>query len=163
MSVDVTTAAGVATVTIDRQEALNALNVETLTELRRCLMEAEMEVTGGASPRVSPFIDPYDMGALLQRAGFALPVVDSEKITVEYSSLFKLMQDLRGMGASNAVKNRLAKPTRRDVLMRAAEKFGGAATFHVVYAIGWAPAETKPKPLKPGSGETSLAAVLGKA
>jgi NADH dehydrogenase [ubiquinone] 1 alpha subcomplex assembly factor 5 len=145
------------------------LGNESLKELRQCLMEAELEVTGGASPRVSPFADAHDIGALMQRAGFALPVVDSDKITVQYANPLKLMQDLRGMGASNAIRNRLMKPTRRAVIMKAArlyhEKFADQdgyvpATFHVIYAIGWAPHESQPKPLKPGSARNRLAEAL---
>lgn len=145
------------------------LGGETLRELRAALMEAEMAVTGGASPRVSPFIDLRDMGALMQRAQFALPVVDSEIITVDYSSPLKLMQDLRGMGATNATFNRLLKPTRRKVILEAArlyqEKFGDAAgrvpaTFQVVYVIGWAPHASQQKPLKPGSAAARLADAL---
>lgn len=145
------------------------LGGESLLELRQCLMEAELAVTGGASPRVSPLIDPFDMGALLQRAGFALPVVDSDKIVIHYSNPLKLMQDLRGMGASNATYNRLLKPTRREVILKAAqiyqEKFADGeghvpATFHVIYAIGWAPHETQPQPLKPGSAKSRMAEAL---
>lgn len=145
------------------------LGNESLKELRQCLMEAELEVTGGASPRVSPFADSHDIGALMQRAGFALPVVDSDKIVVSYSNPLKLMQDLRGMGASNATYNRLMKPTRRSVLMKAAqlyqEKFADAdgyvpATFHVIYAIGWAPDASQPKSLQPGSAKNKLAEAL---
>jgi NADH dehydrogenase [ubiquinone] 1 alpha subcomplex assembly factor 5 len=145
------------------------LGNESLKELRQCLLEAELAVTGGASPRVSPFADAHDIGALMQRAGFALPVVDSDKITVQYSNPLKLMQDLRGMGASNATHNRLMKPTRRSVIMKAAqlyhEKFAGndgyvPATFHVIYAIGWAPDASQPKPLQPGSAKNKLAEAL---
>jgi NADH dehydrogenase [ubiquinone] 1 alpha subcomplex assembly factor 5 len=145
------------------------LGGESLFELRQCLMEAELEVSGGASPRVSPFVDPFDMGALMQRAGFALPVVDSDKIVVHYSNPLKLMQDLRGMGASNATYNRLMKPTKRSVLMRAAELYMQKfvdnegrvpATFHVIYAIGWAPAAGQQKPLQPGSAKNRMAEAL---
>ncbi len=145
------------------------LGGESLYELRHCLMEAELAVTGGASPRVSPFADSQDVGALMQRAGFALPVVDSDKIVVRYAHPLKLMQDLRGMGASNATYSRLMKPTRRGVLLKAAEiyhdKFADAdgavpATFHVIYAIGWAPDESQQKPLKPGSARNKLAEAL---
>lgn len=145
------------------------LGGESLKELRHCLLEAELEVTGGASPRISPLIDPFDMGALMQRAGFALPVVDSDKIVVRYASPLKLMQDLRGMGASNATYNRLMKPTRRGVIMRAAELYYQKfvddegrvpATFHVVYAIGWAPAAGQQRPLRPGSASNRIADAL---
>lgn len=146
------------------------LGGETLRELRQSLLEAEIAVTGGASPRVSPFIDARDMGALLQRGGFALPVVDSDIITVDYSSPLKLMQDLRGMGATNAVYNRLLKPTRRAVILEAAkiyaEKFGDAkgrvpATFQIIYAIGWSPHASQQKPIQPGSAKMKLADALG--
>lgn len=145
------------------------LGGETLRELRQCLMEAELAMSGGASPRVSPFIDPRDMGALMQRAGFALPVIDSDLVTVHYSSPLKLMQDLRGMGAANATYNRLMKPTRRQVILEAArlyqEKFGDAdgkipATFQVVYAIGWSPHESQQQAQKPGSAKHKLADAL---
>lgn len=145
------------------------LGGETLRELRIALLEAETNVTGGASPRVSPFIDLRDMGALLQRANFALPVIDSEIITVDYSSALKLMQDLRGMGAANASFNRLKIPTRRRVLLEAAkiyqDQFGDSngripATFQVIYAIGWAPHGSQQKPLKPGSAAARLADAL---
>ena len=145
------------------------LGGETLKELRQCLMEAELIVTGGASPRVSPFVDMRDMGALMPRAGFALPVVDAEKITVHYSSPLKLMRDLRGMGAANITHNRPQGFTRKAVLLEAArlyqEKFsesGGevTATFEAVFVIGWAPAESQQKPLKPGTAKTRLAQAL---
>lgn len=142
---------------------------ESLKELRTSLMEAELAVSGGASPRVSPFIDTHTMGALMQRAGFALPVVDSDIITVDYANPLRLMHDLRGMGASNATHHRLMRPTRRDVLLEAARlyhaKFADAdghvpATFEVVYAIGWAPHQSQQQPLKPGSATHRLADAL---
>jgi len=142
---------------------------ETLKELRQSLMEAELRVTGGASPRVSPFADLRDMAALLQRAGFALPVADSDRITVDYTDPFKLMRDLRAMGASNATFNRLRLPTRRAVFMEAAkiykEKFGDAAgrvpaTFDILYVIGWSPHESQQQPMKPGSAKARLADAL---
>ena len=145
------------------------LGGESLRELRDSLMQAELAVTGGASPRVSPFIDMRDMGGLMQRAGFALPVVDSDMITVDYPHALKLMQDLRGMGASNATRNRLMIPTRREVLLEAGkiyqEKFGSItgrvpATFQVIYAIGWKPHESQQQPLKPGSTTVRLADAL---
>jgi malonyl-ACP O-methyltransferase BioC len=142
---------------------------ETLRELRACLMEAELNVSGGASPRVSPFIDLRDMGALMQRAGFTLPVVDSDIITVDYPHPLKLMEDLRGMGASNATLDRLHKPTRRAVIFESArlyqEKYADEegripATFQIVYAIGWSPHESQQKPLMPGSARHRLADAL---
>ncbi len=147
------------------------LGGETLRELRECLMEAELDATGGVSPRVSPFIDLRDMGALMQRAGFALPVVDSDIITVHYRNPMTLMDDLRGMGASNATYNRLKKPTRKNVFLDAGvkymskftEKVGDVmpATFQVIYAIGWAPHAGQQKPLSPGSAKARLAEALG--
>lgn len=145
------------------------LGGESLKELRAALMDAELAVSGGASPRVSPFIDMRDMGALLQRAGFALPVVDNEIITVDYAHPLQLMRDLRGMGASNATRNRLMIPTKRQVLLEAAylyqEKFGDGmgrvpATFEIIYAIGWRPHGSQQKPLKPGSAAARLAETL---
>lgn len=145
------------------------LGGDTLRELRLAMLEAETTVTGGASPRVSPFIDLRDMGALLQRAQFALPVVDSEIITVDYASPLSLMQDLRGMGAANATFNRLRLPTRRRVMLEAArvyqESFADGAgripaTFQVIYAIGWAPHGSQQKPLRPGSAAARLAEAL---
>lgn len=146
------------------------LGGETLHELRAALMEGEAAATCGASPRVSPFIDMRDMGVLMQRAGFALPVVDSDIITVDYSSPLKLMQDLRAMGATNATFNRPLRPTRRGVILQAAktyhDKYADAngrvpATFQVIYAIGWAPAANQQKPLRPGSAKHRLADALG--
>lgn len=145
------------------------LGGESLRELRECLMQAELEVSGGASPRVSPFIDLRDMGGLMQRAGFALPVVDSDIITVDYSHPLKLMQDLRGMGASNATRNRRTVPLRRQVMFEAArlyqQTYGDRAgrvpaTFQVIYAIGWSPHDSQQKPLKPGSAAVRLADIL---
>jgi SAM-dependent methyltransferase len=145
------------------------LGGESLRELRQCLMEAELAVSGGASPRVSPLIDLRDMGALMQRAGYALPVVDSDVITVHYSSPLKLMRDLRGMGASNATHNRLMKATRRQVMLEASrlyyERHADAeglvpATFQVIYAIGWSPHASQQQPLNPGSATHKLADAL---
>ncbi len=141
----------------------------TLNELRTCLIEAEAEITGGASPRVSPFVELRDAGALLQRAGFALPVIDSDMLTVTYADAFALMRDLRGMGETNAVAARARHVTRRAILLRAsalyAERFAAGdgrinATFDIVTLTGWAPAATQPKPLKPGSAATRLADAL---
>lgn len=145
------------------------LGGDTLTELRRCLMEAELTVTGGASPRVSPFADVRDTGALLQRAGFTLPVVDADTLTVTYSDALRLMHDLRGMAETNAVLARLRAPTRRAVLMTAAQRYAELfaepdgripATFQVLYLVGWAPHESQPQALKPGSAQTRLAEAL---
>lgn len=146
------------------------LGGETLRELRHCLTQAEVEIEGGLSPRVSPFADSPDVGALLQRAGFALPVVDSEIITVRYETPLKLLADLRGMGETNAITERRKSFTRRSTLMRAMqiymEEFGGdedgrvPATFHVIWMHAWAPHESQQKPLRPGSATTRLADAL---
>lgn len=142
----------------------------TLAELRAVLLAAEAEVEGGASPRVAPLIDVRDAGDLLQRAGFALPVVDRDTITVTYEHVFGLMADLRMMGETNAVAGRRRSFTRRETMLRAAQLYlerhadrGGRlrATFEIVYLTGWAPDESQPKPLRPGSAEASLAEALG--
>jgi len=148
----------------------SVLGGDTLVELREVLSAAELEVTGGVSPRVSPFADIPDLGGLLQRAGFALPVVDSDVLTVTYDNLFALMADLRGMGESNAVMERHKLPTRRDVLMRAAElyqqRFADSdgripATFRILTMTGWAPDASQQKPLRPGSAQNRLADAVG--
>jgi NADH dehydrogenase [ubiquinone] 1 alpha subcomplex assembly factor 5 len=142
---------------------------DTLHELRDVLMSAELELTGGASPRVSPFAELRDAGGLLQRAGFALPVADADEITVTYDNIFRLMADLRGMGESNVVRERLTTPTRRGVFLRAAELYAERyaevdgrirATFQIVYLHGWAPHESQPKALRPGSATLRLAEAL---
>jgi len=146
------------------------LGGETLVELRDAFAEAEVEVTGGISPRVSPFADLRDAGGLLQRAGFALPVIDADTITVTYDSALHLMRDLRGMGETNVVLERRRAPMTRALLGRVAEiyaaRFAGPdgrvpARFQVLYLTGWAPAASQPKPLRPGSARTRLAAALG--
>ncbi|WP_421865464.1 methyltransferase domain-containing protein [Parvibaculum sp.] len=143
---------------------------ETLTELRQSLGEAEIECEGGLSPRISPFADLRDMGSLMQRAGFALPVADTDRVTVRYADPLRLMAELRGMGETNALSERRRTPLRRATLMRAAEiyreKFGlpdgrVPATFDIVIVTGWAPHESQQKPLTPGSAETRLADALG--
>lgn len=145
------------------------LGGETLTELRQALLIAEAELTGGASPRVSPFAGLPDAGALMQRAGFALPVVDGDRLTLTYADPFALMHELRGLGESNAVKERQRGATRRAVIARAAalyhERFADTdgripATFDVVYLTGWAPHESQQQPLKPGSAQSRLADAL---
>jgi NADH dehydrogenase [ubiquinone] 1 alpha subcomplex assembly factor 5 len=142
----------------------------TLTELRQAWLAAEAEVTGGASPRVAPFADVHDLGGLLQRAGFALPVVDSEVVTVTYASPLALMQEVRAMGASNMLFARRHHPVTRRLLLRAAEiyaeRFAGAdgrvpATFEILTLTAWAPDESQQKPLRPGSAQTRLADALG--
>jgi len=146
------------------------LGGETLKELRSSLAEAEMAVDGGLSPRVSPFADVRDAGDLMQRAGFTLPVIDTETITVSYADPFRLMADLRGMGETNAVLERRKRGLRRATLMDAVNhyrtQFGDAegrvpATFQIVYLTGWAPHHAQPKPLRPGSATARLADALG--
>jgi NADH dehydrogenase [ubiquinone] 1 alpha subcomplex assembly factor 5 len=143
---------------------------ETLGELRQALIEAEIDIEGGASPRVSPFADLRDLGGLLQRAGFALPVVDADRIEVTYPDALALMRDLRAMGESNALLERRKRFTRRATLFRAAERyralFGRAdgrvmATFELVTLTAWAPAASQPQPLRPGSARMRLADALG--
>jgi SAM-dependent methyltransferase len=145
------------------------LGGETLAELRVALMEAELAEEAGAGPRVSPFAEVRDAGALLQRAGFALPVADVDTIPVTYPDALALMRDLRGMGESNAMVERRRTPTRRATLARAAaiyaEKYGQAdgrvpATFQVITLTAWAPHPCQPKALAPGSARSRLADAL---
>jgi SAM-dependent methyltransferase len=142
------------------------LGGDTLTELRQSFAAAEAEIEGGVSPRVAPFADLRDVGALLQRAGFALPVTDVDRIVVRYDSAFALMSDLRRMGATNVLVERRRTPTRRATLVRMAQLYGERfadsdgrirATFDVIWLSGWAPHESQQKPLKPGSAKASLA------
>ena len=142
---------------------------ETLQELRIALMEAETELTGGITPRVSPFVDMREAGGLLGRAGFALPVVDTENITVTYPDIFKLMADLRAMGETNAVIERGKRATARAVFLRAAEiyreRFSDTrgrliATFQIVTLTAWVPHASQQKPLRPGSAKARLADAL---
>jgi SAM-dependent methyltransferase len=142
----------------------------TLGELREAFAQAESEIEGGVSPRVAPFADVRESGALLQRAGFALPVVDSDRLTVRYKTLFALMRDLRRMGATNVLSQRRRVPLRRATLQRMADiyaaRFADAdgrlrATFEIVWLSGWAPHESQQKPLKPGSATQRLADALG--
>jgi SAM-dependent methyltransferase len=139
---------------------------DTLTELRQSFAAAEAELEGGASPRVAPFVDLRDVGSLLQRAKFALPVTDVDRIVVRYASAFALMADLRRMGATNVLVERRRTPTRRTTLVRMAQIYGERfadsdgrirATFDVIWLSGWAPHESQQKPLKPGSAKASLA------
>ena len=148
------------------------LGAGTLTELRQSLAEAEAETTGGASPRVAPFADARELGALLQRAGFALPVTDVEKLIVRYSDPIALLRDLRAMGMANPLRERSRLPLRRATLARAAEIYGERfadpdhrlrASFELVWLTGWAPDASQPKPLAPGSAKTRLADALGVA
>lgn len=143
---------------------------DTLTELRDVLMSAESEIRGAAGLRVFPMIDVRAAGQLLQRAGFALPVADSEKVTVRYANLFRLMADLRAMGATAAALNRAGQPgLTRAILLRAAELYATRhadadgrirATFETIWISGWAPHESQQQPLKPGSAKQRLADAL---
>ncbi|MDO8295466.1 MAG: methyltransferase domain-containing protein [Caulobacter sp.] len=148
----------------------SVLGGATLTELRRCLLEAEAQVSGGAGPRVSPFADAFDAAALLQRAGFALPVADVDSVTVRYASPLALLRDLRAMGETNVLRDRPRRPLGRPVLLRALELYGQrfsgpdgkvVATFEILTLTGWAPHESQQKPLKPGSAKMRLADALG--
>jgi SAM-dependent methyltransferase len=141
----------------------------TLAELRDSLMQAEIETRGGVSPRVSPFAELRDIGGLLQRAGFSLPVADRDRIVVTYDNAFKLFDDLRGMGESNALTDQPLHFTRRSVLMRAAEiyhaRYGDAdgripATFGIAFLHGWAPHASQQRPRAPGSAQSRLANAL---
>ena len=141
----------------------------TLQELREVLLATEVEMTGGASPRVIPFADVRDVGGLMQRAGFALPVIDAETYTVRYDSIFPLMRDLRAMGMANPLVDRSRRPVSRRFFLRAAalyaERFADAdgrirATFSIIYASGWKPHDSQQKPLRPGSAKTRLADAL---
>ncbi|KQY97407.1 SAM-dependent methyltransferase [Pseudolabrys sp. Root1462] len=143
---------------------------DSLTELREAFAQAESEIEGGLSPRVAPFADVRDLGSLLQRAGFALPVVDSDRIVVRYASPIALMRDLRAMAATNMLVERRRTPLKRATLQRMleiyAQRFADAdgrvrATFEIVWLTGWAPHESQQKPLKPGSATRRLADALG--
>jgi SAM-dependent methyltransferase len=145
------------------------LGGSSLTELRQAFTEAEAEIEGGVSPRVAPFADVRDVGSLLQRAGFALPVTDIEPVTVRYRDPFGLFRDLRAMGLTNPLEARRRTPLRRQTLMRAAtiyaERFADPdgrlrATFDILWLSGWAPHESQQKPLRPGSAKMRLADAL---
>jgi SAM-dependent methyltransferase len=142
---------------------------DSLAELRAAFAEAEAEIEGGVSPRVAPFADLRDLGALLQRAGFALPVTDVDRVVVRYGSPLELMHDLRRMGAGNALTDRRRLPLRRATLRRLVEIYAKRfadpdgrvrATFEIVWLAGWAPHESQQKPLRPGSARTRLADAL---
>lgn len=146
------------------------LGAGSLAELRVAFSEAETDTLGGASPRVAPFADVRTLGALLQRAGFALPVTDVDKVVVRYGSPFSLFAELRRMGAANALVERHRAPLRRATLMRAAEIYAERfadpdgrlrATFEIVWLSGWAPDASQPQPARPGSARMSLAEALG--
>lgn len=139
---------------------------ETLSTLRECLTETEVKNHGGVSPRIFPFADKQDCGALMQRAGFALPVIDSETVTVSYSSLTKMLHDLRGMSESNIMternKNYVGLSFFDDVEALYRRKTGGDldAKFEVIFLLGWAPHESQQQPMKPGSAQSRLADAL---
>lgn len=142
----------------------------TLRELRQALAAAESEITGGISPRIAPFADMRDMGSLLQRAGFALPVTDVEPVIVRYRHMFALLADLHAMGATNTLIERSRRPTRRQIFLRAAEIYARdnadpdgrlRATFELIFLSGWAPHESQQKPLRPGAARMRLADALG--
>ncbi|MEY4880417.1 MAG: hypothetical protein RJB62_1886 [Pseudomonadota bacterium] len=143
---------------------------DTLTELRQAFAQAEAELTGGVSPRISPFGDVRDLGGLLQRAGFALPVTDSERTVVRYRDASTLFSDLRNLGETNVLAERAKAPLRRAILAAALNEYAShfadddgrlRASFEIVYLTGWAPHESQQKPLKPGSAKLRLASVLG--
>ena len=146
-----------------------AFGGQTLHELRTSLAEAESQLTGGLSPRVAPMAEIRDMGALLHRAGLALPVADSLPLTVTYASPRHLMRELRQMGENNALNDRLRRPTRRGLFERAEDIYRAEhalengripATFELIFLIGWAPDDSQPKPLRPGSASARLADAL---
>lgn len=142
---------------------------ETLHELRQTMNEVEIQKTGGITPRISPFADLPQMSALIQRAGFSLPVIDSEKITVTYDNIFKLMEDLRLMGESNSILDRKKSFTSRDFFQKTnslyIKKFSEnneriKATFEIIFLLGWKPHKSQQQPLRPGSAKTRLADAL---
>ena len=146
------------------------LGGDTLAELRQSLATAESELEGGASPRVAPFPDVRDMGGLLQRAGFALPVTDADRVTVRYATPFALLRDLRRMGATNPLAERRRVPLRRTTLMRAMEVYAARfadpdgkvrASFDIIWLSGWSPHQDQQQPLRPGSAKARLADALG--
>ncbi|WP_299045071.1 SAM-dependent methyltransferase [uncultured Tateyamaria sp.] len=146
-----------------------ALGGQTLHEVRACLAEAEVAETGGLSPRIAPMAEVRDLGALLQRAGLALPVADTVPLRVRYQSMWHLMRDLRAMGEGNALAARVRTGTRRGILNRAADIYaatfpsgdgGILATFELIVLTGWAPDASQQKPLRPGSAQARLADVL---
>jgi SAM-dependent methyltransferase len=146
------------------------LGGDTLAELRQSFAVAESELEGGVSPRVAPFADLRDLGGLLQRAGFALPVTDVDRITVRYATPLRLLRDLRRMGAANPLVERRRVPLRRATLMRAMEVYAARfadpdgrvrASFDIMWLSGWSPHESQQKPLRPGSAKQRLADALG--
>ncbi|HEY7749344.1 MAG TPA: methyltransferase domain-containing protein [Aestuariivirgaceae bacterium] len=148
----------------------SVLGGETLSELRQAWLEAETEVIGGATPRVAPFVQVREWGALLQRAGFALPVVDADRHTVRYSGVIQLMHDLRALGLTNVMSERSRIPLSRRLLERVSQCYLDRyaapdgripATFEIIHLSGWSPHESQPKPLRPGSAKLRLAEALG--
>jgi SAM-dependent methyltransferase len=146
------------------------LGGETLTQLRQALLQAEDEVSGGAGPRISPFADGFDGAALLQRAGFALPVSDVDRVTVRYDHPLKLMADLRAMGETSVLYDRPKRPLTRAVLTRMSEIYAERfalpdgripARFDIITLTGWAPHESQQQPLRPGSAKARLADAIG--
>lgn len=144
----------------------------TLSELRDVLLSTEIEMTGGASPRVIPFADIRDIGGLMQRAGFTLPVIDAQTYMVRYDSIFELMRDIKAMGMANPLADRSRKPLTRAFFLRAAERYAERfsdpdgrirATFSFIYVSGWSPHESQQKPLQPGSAKVRLADALSLA
>ena len=153
----------------DGLACVNLLGGRSLHELRACLSEAESEISGGVSPRCMPMADIRDMGGLLQRAGFALPVADAELLTITYPDMFKLMADIRGMGGQNALFGRVPHFTRRQIFMRAAEIYQDrftnedgqiTASIELITLTGWAPDASQPRPLARGSANTSFDAAF---
>lgn len=145
---------------------------ESLSELREAIAAAEIEIEGGVSPHIAPFADVRELGALLQRAGFALPVVDSERLVVRYDSISALIRDLRHMGATNILNERRRKPLKRATVQRMAdvyrERFADEdgrlrASFEIIWLSGWAPHEGQQKPLRPGSATRRLSDALNTA
>ncbi len=143
---------------------------ETLYELRDVMTQAEISLYGGISPRISPFADKPQMGDLLFRAGYSLPVIDSEIITVTYDNIFKLLHDIKGMGESNTILDRSKAPTSKEFFMKTAQLYQDkyaqndgriVASFEVIFLLGWAPHASQQKPLRPGSAKNSLAEALG--
>ena len=148
----------------------SCLGGQTLHELRSALAEAEAVVAGGLSPRIAPMGEIRDLGALLQRAGFALPVADGTPLTVSYANAFHVMHDLRKMGENNALAHRPRGFTMRNILTEAATLYAEHcsnadgrvdATFEIITLTGWAPDDAQPKPLRPGSATARLADALG--
>ncbi|MBV1868955.1 MAG: SAM-dependent methyltransferase [Marinosulfonomonas sp.] len=141
---------------------------QTLHELRAALAQSESQITGGLSPRIAPMAEIRDLGGLLQRAGFALPVADSLTQNVTYKSMTHLMRDLRAMGEGNALATRRRQPIQRDIFTHASKVYqktfsdpnGIRATFEMVFLTGWAPADSQQKPLRPGSAQRRLADAL---